>query len=103
MTKTNIYFHLQTKNKTKIAAKINTVPRKRIVDPLLVRQREEMMKMSVDEESCPSCDIFVTMQFRSEDSVARSVAVRFQDIMLCALRLQSLLAVLPLAARAELT
>ena len=34
------------------------------------------MKMSVDGESCPCCDVVdVTLQFRSEDSIARSVAV----------------------------
>ena len=33
------------------------------------------MKMSVDGESCPCCDVVcVTLQFRSEDSSTRSVA-----------------------------
>ena len=34
------------------------------------------MKMFVDGESCPCCDVVgVTLQFRLEDSIARSVQV----------------------------
>src|SRR4029434_7080167 len=52
-----------------------------LADPTVLSQREKMM-MSVDEESCPSCDvIFVTLQFRSEDSIARSVAVCLGDVV----------------------
>ena len=35
--------------------------------------REEMM-LYVDGESCPCCDVSVSLQFRSEDLTARSVA-----------------------------
>ena len=41
------------------------------------------MKMSVDGESCPCCDVVcVTLQFRSEDSSARSIA-GLGDFVLC--------------------
>ena len=51
-----------------------------LADPTLMRQRRDDdvrrgMKMSVDGESCPCCDVVcVTLQVRSEDFIARSVA-----------------------------
>ena len=50
-----------------------------LADPTFMRQRRDedvrrWMKMSVDGESCPCCDVFVSLQFRSEDLIAHSDA-----------------------------
>ena len=47
-------------------------------------EAERSIVMSVDGESCPSCDVlFDALQFRPEDSIARSVVVCLQDVVLC--------------------
>ena len=52
-------------------------------DPMLKRQGKEMMKSSVDE-GINNCDVvLVTLQFRSEDLIARSVAVCLRVVVLC--------------------
>ena len=38
------------------------------------------MMLSVDGESCPCCDVFVSLQFRSEDLIARNVAVDRESV-----------------------
>ena len=63
------------------------------------------MMMSVDGESCPCCNVVcVTLQFRLEDSSARSVA-GLRNFVLCLgfLPLQSYVAGLWLAACVKLT